>query len=137
MTVLFSRKCEYALQGILYLAENRQRGNISAVEIATDLGISQEFISKTLQGLVKVGMIQSIRGKAGGFAVARDPEAITLLEIVKIVDGDEAFEKCVLGLPDCDSEKPCALHEKWKPLRDLAKNMLMSTPVARFSSPVS
>lgn len=134
MTVLFSRKCEYALQGILYLAENRQRGNISAAEIATDLGISQEFISKTLQGLVKVGMIQSSRGKTGGFSLARDPENITLLEIVKIIDGNEAFENCVLGLPQCHSDAPCALHEKWLPLRDSAHAMLSNTTVGQFKS---
>ncbi|OIO66060.1 MAG: hypothetical protein AUJ47_01830 [Candidatus Marinimicrobia bacterium CG1_02_48_14] len=132
MTVLFSRKCEYALQGVLYLAQNRQRGNISAEEIATDLGISQDFISKTLQGLVKVGMIQSNRGKMGGFSLARDPESITLLEIVKIIDGNEAFENCVMGLPQCHSDSPCALHSKWQPLREAAQAMLSSTTVAQF-----
>ncbi len=82
MTVLFSRKCEYALQGILYLAENQHQGHISAEQIATDLHISRDFISKTLQSLVKDSIIQSHRGKSGGFSLAKDPESMSLLDII-------------------------------------------------------
>jgi len=133
MTVLFSRKCEYALQGILYLAENQDQGNISAEQIATDLSISRDFISKTLQSLVKDGIVQSHRGKTGGFSIGRDPASITLLEIVLIIDGNSVFENCVLGLPTCGSDSPCPVHSQWGPIREASRNMLATTAVNQFN----
>jgi len=132
MTVLFSRKCEYALQGILYLAEKQDRGNISAEQIATDLDISRDFISKTLQSLVKDGIIQSHRGKSGGFSLARDPDSMSLLDIILIIDGNSVFESCVLGLPTCSPDSPCPVHNKWGPIREASREMLANTMVAQF-----
>ena len=132
MTVLFSRKCEYALQGILYLAEKQYQGNISAEQIATDLDISRDFISKTLQSLVKDGIIQSHRGKSGGFSLARDPDSMSLLDIILIIDGNSVFESCVLGLPTCSPESPCPVHNKWGPIREASREMLANTTVAQF-----
>ena len=132
MTVLFSRKCEYALQGIIYLAKNQDQGNISAEQIARDLSISKDFISKTLQSLVKEGIIRSNRGKAGGFSLARTPESMSLLDIVLIIDGNTVFESCVLGLPACGSESPCPVHDQWGPLREASRQMLANTTVAQF-----
>ncbi len=132
MTVLFSRKCEYALQGILYLAEKQYQGNISAEQIATDLNISRDFISKTLQSLVKDGIIQSHRGKSGGFSLARDPDSMSLLDIILIIDGNSVFESCVLGLPTCNPESPCPVHNKWGPIRQASREMLANTTVAQF-----
>jgi len=134
MTVLFSRKCEYALQGLLYLAERQDLGNISADVIARDLSISREFISKTLQSLVKDGIVSSSRGKSGGFAQAQDPDTVSLLDIILIVDGNGVFESCVLGLPACGSDTPCPVHHKWGPLREASRNMLAETSIKQFKS---
>ena len=132
MTVLFSRKCEYAVQSMLYLAEHIDSGPISADRIAEDLAISRDFVSKTLQGLVGESMVRSIRGKAGGFLLAREPGTINLLSIVLVVDGDSVFESCVLGLPSCGSEEPCPVHETWGPLREAARRMLERTTLEAF-----
>jgi Rrf2 family iron-sulfur cluster assembly transcriptional regulator len=132
MTVLFSRKCEYALQGILYLAENQFRGNISAEQIATDLDISRDFISKTLQSLVKDGIIRSHRGKAGGFSLAKSPDSLSLLDIILIIDGNSVFENCIMGLPTCSADSPCPIHNKWGPIREASREMLANTTVAQF-----
>jgi len=132
MTVLFSRKCEYALQGILYLAEMKDMGNISAEQIAGDLDISKEFISKTLQSLVKEGIVRSTRGKSGGFSLAKDPASMSLLDIVLIIDGNTIFESCVLGLPTCGSDSPCPVHETWGPIREASRAMLENTTVDKF-----
>ena len=132
MTVLFSRKCEYALQGILYLAEYRDQGNIPADQIARDMGISRHFISKTLQSLVKDGIVLSSRGKTGGFSLAKAPESLSLLDVILIIDGNGVFESCVLGLPTCTAETQCPVHDEWAPLRERSRQMLASTTVAQF-----
>ena len=132
MTVLFSRKCEYALLGILYLADKRDQGNISADQISKDLSISRDFISKTLQSLVKDGIVKSIRGKSGGFSLARNPETMSLLDIVLIIDGNTIFESCVLGLATCGSDSPCPVHDQWGPIREASRKMMETTTVAQF-----
>ena len=132
MTVLFSRKCEYALQGILYLAENQDQGNISAEQIAADLDISRDFISKALQHLAREGIVQSNRGKSGGFSLGKSPESISLLDVVLVIDGNGVFESCVLGLPTCGSDSPCPVHNKWGPIREASRQMLADTTVAQF-----
>ena len=134
MTVLFSRKCEYALQSLLYLAQHQDTGPVSADQIANDLEMSREFISKTLQSLVKEGIVASQRGKAGGFSLNRASKDISLLDIVLIIDGNGVFEECVLGLPECGTDKPCPVHEVWGPLRERIHEMLVSTTLAAIQA---
>lgn len=71
MSVIFSKKCEYGLQAILYLASRKNKEYFSAKEIAEDLKIPKEFISKILQSLVEFNIVGSKKGKNGGFFLAR------------------------------------------------------------------
>ena len=124
MTVIFSKKCEYGLQAVLYLAAHVDRENIRAEEIATRLSIPREFVSKILQSLTESGIVSSQKGKSGGFAIAKDPKRIKLIDIVTAIDGLAMFNSCVLGFPNCNSDNPCPLHHKWGELRSKAYQML-------------
>lgn len=130
MTVLFSRKCEYALQSLLFLAKHQDSGPVAAEMIASELDMSREFISKTLQSLVKEGIVLSQRGKAGGFRLHKSPDEISLLDVVLIIDGNGVFQDCVLGLAHCGSDEPCPVHNSWGPLRDRVREMLAQTSLA-------
>ena len=133
MTVLFSRKCEYALQGVVYLSQHRGEQPISADRIAADLNISIPFIAKTLQALVKQGFLNSTRGKHGGFSLAQNPEMISLLDIILAIDGPSIFETCVMGLPECGSDHPCPVHDVWGGLREDIRRMLSQSNIASFT----
>ncbi len=124
MTVIFSKKCEYGLQAVLYLTANEDRAVISAEEIAKQLSIPKEFVSKILQSLTESGIILSRKGKNGGFSLAKSPSQIKLIDIVESIDGLEVFNKCVLGFPKCSHEKPCPVHDRWGKLRTEAYSML-------------
>jgi len=124
MTVIFSKKCEYGLQAALYLAANSEKGPISSDEIAQILHIPKEFVSKILQSLTKHQIIASKKGKAGGFYLGKEPEAIRLIDIVEAIDGLAMFERCVLGFPECSPDHPCPVHDRWGTLRDRAFQML-------------
>jgi len=129
MTVIFSKKCEYGLQGTLYLAVNQDKGPISSDEIAAVLHIPKEFVSKILQSLTKHGIIGSKKGKAGGFFLNKPANQIKLIDIVEAIDGLDIFEKCVLGFPECSPDHPCPVHEKWGALRTEAFEMLDSETI--------
>ncbi len=132
MTVIFSKKCEYGLQAVLYLAAHMDRDVISADEIATKLNIPKEFISKILQSLTESGIIASKKGKSGGFAIAKDPSRIRLIDIVAAIDGLTMFNNCVLGFPKCNPDNPCPLHDRWGELRTKAYNMLSDETLDHF-----
>lgn len=132
MTVIFSKKCEYGLQAVLYLAAQIDREVISAEEIANKLSIPKEFVSKILQSLTESGIVNSRKGKSGGFFIAKDPKRIKLIDIVAAIDGLSMFSSCVLGFPHCDPENPCPLHNKWGELRTKTYAMLTDENLDHF-----
>jgi Rrf2 family protein len=132
MTVIFSKKCEYGLQAVLYLASQSDREVIPAEEIAYKLYIPKEFVSKILQSLTESGIVNSRKGKSGGFAIAKDPKKIKLIDIVAAIDGLSIFSSCVLGFPQCNPENPCPLHDKWGKLRSKAYSMLSDETLDHF-----
>lgn len=132
MTVFFSKKCEYALQAILLMAASEQDSIYPAEKISKKLNIPKEFISKILQSLTESGMIESKKGKAGGFKLAKHPSKIKLIDIVEAVDGLESFSSCVLGFPKCSDKNPCPLHDKWGELRSKAYDMLAEETLDHF-----
>lgn len=132
MTVIFSKKCEYGLQAVLYLSTYGKGAVISAEDIAKKLSIPKEFVSKILQSLTENGIVSSKKGKSGGFSLARDPKKIKLIDIVASIDGLDIFNNCVIGFPSCKPENPCPLHEKWGTLRTQAYNMLSEDTIDIF-----
>jgi len=132
MTVIFSKKCEYGLQAVLYLATQDKGAVVSADDIAKKLSIPKEFVSKILQSLTESGIVLSKKGKAGGFSLSRDPQKIKLIDIVASIDGLAVFNNCVLGFPSCNPTNPCPLHEKWGILRTQAYNMLSEDTIDTF-----
>ena len=132
MTVIFSKKCEYGLQAVLYLATQPKGEVLSSEEIASKLNIPKEFISKILQSLTESGIIDSKKGKAGGFFLAKDPSKIRLIDIVAAIDGLSMFDSCVLGFPNCSPDNPCPLHSKWGELRTRAYDMLTEETIDNF-----
>ena len=132
MTVIFSKKCEYGLQAVLYLATQDKGAVVSADDIAKKLDIPKEFVSKILQSLTESGIVLSKKGKAGGFSLSRDPQKIKLIDIVASIDGLAVFNNCVLGFPSCNPTNPCPLHEKWGILRTQAYNMLSEDTIDTF-----
>ena len=136
MSVIFSKKCEYGLQAILYLASKNDKEFFSAKEIARDLKIPKEFVSKILQSLVNYKIVGSKKGKNGGFFLAKKPSHIRLIDIVEAIDGNEVFERCVLGFPGCSSNTPCPVHNQWGKLRKMAYEMLSAETIDKFTNKV-
>ena len=132
MTIIFSKRCEYGIQGVLYLAAHMDKDAIPSDDIAKALNIPKEFISKILQSLTESGIIESKKGKNGGFALAKDPKKIRLIDVVAAIDGLEIFNSCVLGFPNCTPDHPCPVHHNWGELRTKAYNMLTEETLDKF-----
>lgn len=124
MTVIFSKKCELALQAVLFLSIKNDQVIFNSKEVSDELKVPKEFVSKMLQTLTDSGIVGSRKGKNGGFFLARRPSQIRLIEIVDAIDGLGVFQNCVLGFPNCGNDHACPVHDHWGKIRDDAYNML-------------
>jgi Rrf2 family protein len=133
MSLIFSRQCEYALQAVTYLALRPEGEKTSIKELTGRLDIPYHFLAKILQDLTRKGLLISLKGPTGGFALATRPEKITLFQIVEAIDGEGFAKNCVMGLSECSGRNPCALHERWAGIRDEIVGMLSSRNIAQVS----
>ncbi|MBV6513030.1 MAG: Rrf2 family transcriptional regulator [Ignavibacteriales bacterium] len=126
MSLLLSKKSEYAIQSLLYLTLTEEGAAVTSGEIADHLKIPKEFVSKILQELTNSGFIESRKGKGGGFLLGKNPKEIYLIEVVKAIEGKNVFDGCVLGFPGCSDQYPCAVHTDWIKLVEETRVMLGS-----------
>lgn len=109
-----TRKGEYAIRGIIYLAQ-QPPGRVSLIsEIAAAADVPQTFLAKIFQSFAKLGLVTSSRGTGGGFVLARPASAITLREVVEAVEGPIVPNRCLLGSPCHRAGYPCLVHGIWR-----------------------
>lgn len=92
--------------------------NVGLIEIAENQEIPRYFLSKILQELVKAGLLESMKGPNGGFKLSKKPEKITLISIIKAIDGLEVFTRCGIGFKKCSDDHPCPIHNDYKRVRE-------------------
>ena len=112
---MLSNTCKYGLRAIVYIAGNNAEGKkIGIKKISSDLDLPMPFLAKILQSLAKKKILHSSKGPNGGFSLARPAKEIYLIEVVKAIDGDDVFSRCVLHNDNCmsidQSKVACALH---------------------------
>ncbi|PVY39497.1 RrF2 family transcriptional regulator [Pontibacter virosus] len=116
---MLSKTTEYALRSIVYIALADEEGKrVGIKEIANELELPAHFMGKILQDMVRKGVIASIKGPHGGFFLHRPASEISLLEVISIIDGLEAFRKCGMGMKQCSDTHPCPLHDEIKVYRN-------------------
>jgi Rrf2 family protein len=108
---------------MIHLGQHDGEGPIRVDDIAEQLDVPRNYLSKILHALVKAGLLVSLRGPHGGFRLARPAAAMTLYDVVSSFDDIEARRTCLLGRQECSDIVPCVIHEHWK---------TTATHVARF-----
>ena len=128
---MLSNTSKYALRAVIYLAINAKEGErIGIKRISADLNIPTPFLGKILQTLAKHRLLISTKGPNGGFGLAIPPKNITLMNVVEIVDGQDSFHKCAIGVKYCsEQENQCVLHSRYARLRDEMKNLFESETI--------
>jgi len=96
----FSKRTDYGLMAIHYIAFHQHHGVVNARRIAEDLGIPAELLAKVLQRLAKRKLITSVNGPKGGYVLAREPGRIKVSEVLSAIDGP-------LGIVHCYQDYQC------------------------------
>jgi Rrf2 family protein len=126
---MFSKACEYAIRAVVCIAGCGPDGQrMGLKEIAERTDSPEAFTAKILQKLSHAGLILSMKGPGGGFEVPLEmAKKVRLSDIVSAIDGDKIYTGCALGLSQCDSEKPCPLHDHFLAVREDLRTMLECT----------
>lgn len=127
---MLSQTAEYALRAVLTIAAEPGGGSVGAARLASLLDIPQNYLAKTLHQLARAGVLESTRGKLGGFRLARAPDRIPLLDIVALFDNIVGRRTCLMGRPVCSDQNGCAAHERWKAVSEATADFFSSTTVA-------
>lgn len=134
---MLSSSSKYAVNAVLYLAvHSSQTNKIRAKEIAEAIKLPSPFLAKLLQSLSRENIISSSKGPTGGFFLTAEALKLPLLEVVKVIDGTDRLEDCVLGLKKCSSEKPCPVHFSVQPLKLKFRTELEENSIATFAEKV-
>lgn len=112
-----TRKGEYAIRGIVYLASKPAEQICLLSEIAAAVDVPQTFLAKIFQQFSKVGLVKSYRGTGGGFVLGRPANTITLLEVVEAVEGTIVPNRCVINVGECIRDHVCVVHPIWKKIQ--------------------
>lgn len=107
-----SRKFEYGLHAVTYLAEKGEEMVVTVKEMASDIGFSQVFLAKAMQSLKKAGIAKSVQGVKGGYMLGRAPETITVADIGMAIEGAPHMMRCAKGDHTCEIESSC-LHKSY------------------------
>jgi len=116
--MILSKTTEYAIRALLYMVVTPERQYIPVKEISERQNISPSFLSKIVQRLTVTGILSSHKGPLGGVALGRPANQITLLDVVAAIDGLDQWDRCVIGLRECDESNPCPLHREWVRIRE-------------------
>jgi Rrf2 family protein len=101
----FSKKLEYALISLLYLAEQDEDVLVSSRELAQVFSFPQELIGKVLQSLARYNFVRSVQGVRGGYQITTSPENIPLIRVIEAVEGPVRVVSCINGDGDCQCEQ--------------------------------
>ncbi len=133
-----TRKGEYAIRGIVYLASRPMDQVCLLSDIAAAVEVPPTFLAKIFQQFSKIGLVKSYRGTGGGFIIGRDPEKITLLEVVEAVEGPIVPNRCAIREGECPRDASCTIHPVWlnvqKQVRSILKKVTLRDLAANTTS---
>lgn len=136
---MISKKTKYALKALLVLTQEYPGSKPVLInDLADRAHAPKKFLELILLELKNKGILQSRKGKGGGYLLARSPELITVGSVVRILDGPLAPVRCVSQTAyqkcdECEDEDACAVRAVMKEVRDAIAGILDGTSLLKMS----
>jgi len=132
---MLSKKTKYALKAMMVLAKEYGQGPVLISEIARREVVPQKFLELILLELKNQGILQSKKGKGGGYFLGRPPQQISIGHVIRVLDGPLAPLPCVsrtayMRCSECRDERTCGIRMVMKEVRDATAKILDSTTLA-------
>ncbi|UFH55169.1 Rrf2 family transcriptional regulator [Spirosoma sp. KNUC1025] len=139
---MISKKAKYAIKALKVLTEEYGKGPVLISYISAKENIPKKFLEAILLELRNHGILQSQKGKGGGYLLRVDPSRVNLAQVLRVIDGPIAPTPCVsfnfyVKCDDCDDEVTCALRPIMEQVRDANLSVYENTTLVTFQNPVS
>ena len=123
--MMISTRGRYALRILVDMAENRKDGYITLKEAADRQEISEKYLESIVKDLVRGQLLEGIRGKGGGYRLARPAEEITVLEVLQAAEGSMVPVACLEeGSKPCNRADACRTLPLWEGLNRVINEYL-------------
>ena len=123
--MMISTKGRYALRVMLDLSNQPAGEYISLKSISERQGVSMKYLEAIVATLNKAGLLDSMRGKSGGYRLSKAPEEYDLYTILSLTDGSLAPVSCIEdGCDECERGEACPTRPLWDELYNVIRNFL-------------
>ena len=138
---MLSKKSKYGLKALLVLAQEAGRGPVLVSDLAEREGLPKKFLEAILLELKRHGLLQSKKGKGGGYFLSRKPSEVTVGQVIRVLEGPLALIPCVsqtayMKCEECVNEEACGIRLIMKDVRDATARILDSTSLATLNASV-
>jgi Rrf2 family protein len=138
---VLSRKSKYGLKALLLLAREAGRGPVLISDVAAREAIPKKFLEAILLELKRHGLVESRKGKGGGYFLRRDATEITFGDVIRVLEGPLALVPCVsqtayMKCAECVDERTCGVRVAMKDVRDATARILDNTTLADINTQV-
>jgi Rrf2 family protein len=135
--IMLSKSTEYALRALIYIwLKNTEGIRPGYREVSLEIEAPEQYTAKILQQLVRFDIIDSAKGRGGGFYFKHDGENISMFEVIKLVEGQKFFGRCGLGMKKCSDENPCPLHDQFVKIRNAFLSLVEKETISSMASKV-
>jgi Rrf2 family protein len=125
-----SRKVDYALRALIYLARHGGEPACTLGTIAAGIDVSPQFLAKIVEELGHRGLVRSRRGSRGGYALGRAAAEITFNDVIEAVEGPIALNICLDGQGDCTLLGACGMQPVWQEAQRRLVDVFAQTTLA-------
>jgi Rrf2 family protein len=125
-----SRKIDYGLRAMIYLASIPPGSVVPFREVAKQMMVPEDFLAKILKTLVDEGLVKSTRGPHGGYALARPASEVSFLEVIEAVEGPIAINVCLDGDDPCKKADFCTMVDVWRTRQEKMLEVYRETKLA-------
>ena len=129
MRLELTRRADYAIRTSICLAGEGRERLVPAPDIARRMDVPPRFLPQIMQDLVRAGLVEASPGRGGGYRLTREPEEVSLLEVIEAVEGDVRRRTCVLRADDCAPDRKCGVHDLFATAQDALLERLADASV--------
>jgi Rrf2 family protein len=130
----FTKRADYGLMAIHYIASHGADRAVSAKRIAEEFHIPQERLAKILQRLAKKQLIESHNGPKGGYVLTRAPDDITVGQVLRALEGPVRIVSCMVENDDCQQFSRCNLRRPVEKIQASISYFLDSVTLAELAT---
>ena len=134
--IRMTKQADYGIVLMTRMARQAE-GLVNASELASEVQLPLPTVSKILKILGRAELLESHRGVKGGYCLAREPDAITVAEIITALDGPIAITECIDDTPgECSQEPFCGVRANWQRINHAIRHALEDITLAEMTHPL-